>query len=591
MFKLKNNEFYVIAEIANAAQGVYEDNFKLIELAKKSGANAVKFQFYKYDYLAAKSYSKYDIYSNTFYSSDERGNFIDHATKLGLDVWVDIFDEWGFEVASQNIEKIKCIKIPPTIILDQGLVNKIISLETPVALGVGGYTDEDIDFVLEGFKHISNELLLLYGFQGFPAQLSDTVMSRIPYLKNRYGYEIGFADHVDANSEMALLVPEYAFFAGARIIEKHITLDRSQKGFDYYSALEESEFTIMCQRLSVCADINGKGEITNGQKDYLVHATRGVLKESMAKGEVVYLDNIFYKRTDNPNDFFPNKVQINFPYRLTQDLKKDDGLNPDNTISESVAAVVIARMASSRLPNKAIIEIGQVPAINRCIEAVSEASKVTNIIFATSTNSEDDILVNLLNGVVETYRGSDNDPALRIYEAASKKNIKHIIRITGDTPLILPDLLDELVNSHLLKKSDYSFVQNAPLGVSAEIFTIESLEYILTNYETEGNSEYLSLFFKNNDSIFKINAYSSELIDDECINYRFNLDYPEDYKVIEKLFQLKKDLRTPFFSTELFSIAAINPKIMSINSNMKKRYDQTKLKEHLFNVTTTKVKK
>ena len=205
MFKLNNNEFYVIAEIANAAQGVYEDNFKLIDLAKRAGSNAIKLQFYKYDYLAAKSYSKYEIYCNTFYSSKERTNFVDYATELGLDVWVDIFDEWGFEVAKQNINNIKCIKIPPTIILDQGLVNKIISLGKPIALGVGGYTDEDIDFVLESFKEVKSELILLYGFQGFPAQLKDTVMSRIPYLKNRYGYEVGFADHVDANSEMALL--------------------------------------------------------------------------------------------------------------------------------------------------------------------------------------------------------------------------------------------------------------------------------------------------------------------------------------------------------------------------------------------------
>ena len=48
MFKLSNNEFYVVAEIANAAQGIYEENFKLIDLAKRAGANAIKLQFYKY---------------------------------------------------------------------------------------------------------------------------------------------------------------------------------------------------------------------------------------------------------------------------------------------------------------------------------------------------------------------------------------------------------------------------------------------------------------------------------------------------------------------------------------------------------------
>ena len=70
---------------------------------------------------------KYEIYCNTFYSSKERTNFINYAAQHGLDVWVDIFDEWGLEVAKKNINNIQCIKIPPTIILDQVLVNKIIS--------------------------------------------------------------------------------------------------------------------------------------------------------------------------------------------------------------------------------------------------------------------------------------------------------------------------------------------------------------------------------------------------------------------------------------------------------------------------------
>jgi len=591
MFKLSNNEFYVVAEIANAAQGIYEENFKLIDLAKRAGANAIKLQFYKYDFLAAKSYSKYEIYCNTFYSSKERTNFINYAAQHGLDVWVDIFDEWGLEVAKKNINNIQCIKIPPTIILDQVLVNKIISLNKPIALGVGGYTDDDIDFVLDSFKEIKNELVLLYGFQGFPAQLKDTVMSRIPYLKNRYGYEVGFADHVDANSEMALLVPEYAFFAGARIIEKHIILDRSKKGFDYYSALEENEFASMCHRLKVCGEINGINQVTDGQKDYLVHATRGVLNKDMRKGDIVFLEDILFKRTDNSNDFFPNKITSNFPFRLIKDLNKDDGLNHENSSSERVIAVVIARMASSRLPNKAIIEIDKVPAINRCIEATAASSKVSDIIFATSNNSEDDLLNELVGKTTETYRGSDDDPALRIYEAALNKNAKHVIRITGDSPLLLPDLLDELIHSHLINKSDYSYVQNSPLGVSAEIFTIESLEYILNNYLTEGNSEYLSLFFKNNKDIFNINHYSSKLIFKDCVNYRFNLDYPQDHEVIDQLFKLKKDESKPFLSEELFSIASKNSTLMSINSNMKKRYEKSELKDHLLSITTKRINK
>ena len=590
MFNIKQNEFYVVAEIANAAQGVYEDNFKLIDLAKESGANAVKFQFYKYDCLAATSYSKYEIYENTFYTEEQRNSFVNYATKLGLDIWVDIFDEWGLEVATKNISNIKCIKIPPTIILDNGLVNEIVKLDKPIALGVGGYTDEDIDFVLNNFNQTNNQILLMYGFQGFPAQLEDTVLTRIPYLRERYGYEIGFADHVDANTELALSMPEYAFFAGARIIEKHITLDRSAKGFDYYSALEQDEFSDMIKRLSTCAKINGTGEISSGQKDYLLHATRAVLKENKLKGDFVFREDLNFKRTDNPKDYFPNEAVEKFPYKLSSDLSKDDGINENNSKSEPVVGVVIARMASSRLERKALLELNNVPAIKRCLDAASASKKMTKVVFATSTNTEDDDLFQYVNGVVDTYRGSDNDPGLRIFEAANLHNAAHVLRITGDTPLLLPDLVDDLIGSHLSKSADYSYVKNSPLGVSAEIFTIESIKYVLEHYETDGNSEYLSLFFKNNEEIFNINHHVSELIDPDCINYRFNLDYPEDYEVINRIFELKADTKIPYYSKEFFHLSKSSPDLMSINSGMEKKYEQGKLKEHLLEITTRKAK-
>ena len=403
MFDIKKNEFYVVAEIANAAQGVYEDNFRLIDLAKESGANAVKFQFYKYDFLAAPSYSKYEIYENTFYNEDQRSSFVRYAVEKGLDVWVDIFDGWGLEVAAKNIDNIKCIKIPPTIILDRALVNDILCLDKPIALGVGGYTDEDIDFVLTNVTHADNQILLMYGFQGFPAKLNDTVLTRIPYLRKRYGYEIGFADHVDANTELALLMPEYAYFAGARIIEKHIILDRGSKGLDYYSALERDELKDMIKRLGVCALINGTGEVSSGQKDYLIHATRAVLKKNKKKGDFVFLEDLSFKRTNEPEDYFPNEVTEKFPFKLLKDLSENEGINEINASSEVVVGVVIARMASSRLERKALIELNNVPAIKRCLDAASSAKNITKVVFATSTNTEDDELFQYVDGFIQRH--------------------------------------------------------------------------------------------------------------------------------------------------------------------------------------------
>ena len=109
---------YIIAEIANAAQGNYQANFELIQHAKDSGAPAVKFQFYKYDVLTTPAYSKYKIYEQTFYTAEQRSEFVKFAKELELDVWVDIFDSWGLDVVKDNIEYVDGIKIPPTVSLN-----------------------------------------------------------------------------------------------------------------------------------------------------------------------------------------------------------------------------------------------------------------------------------------------------------------------------------------------------------------------------------------------------------------------------------------------------------------------------------------
>ena len=258
---------YVIGEIANAAQGVFADNIKLIVQLKNAGADAVKFQFYKYDSLATPSYSKYEIYKDTFYTAEQRSEFVRFAKGLSFDVWVDVFDEWGFWVAKENASYIDGIKIPPTVSLNHKLVKQILTLNLPILLGVGGLDDQQVHDAVSMVKNHSHEVILMYGYQGFPTNESDTTLSRIQYLKDKYGYRVGFADHVDAESDLATKMPCYAAFAGAEIIEKHITLDRKARGYDYYSSLHMKEFSYMVKELERVDKILGNGnKITKDQK-------------------------------------------------------------------------------------------------------------------------------------------------------------------------------------------------------------------------------------------------------------------------------------------------------------------------------------
>ncbi len=143
-----------------------------------------------------------------------------------------------------------------------------------MAVGVGGYEDADIDKVLSRILQHRHRLMLIYGYQAFPTPLADTCLDRISYLVAKYRLPVGFADHVDAGNDLALRLPEYAVCAGAAFIEKHITLDRSSKGYDYYSSLEPDRFSEMVQGIRQCVEALGSNRVTKGQKDYLQHAVR-----------------------------------------------------------------------------------------------------------------------------------------------------------------------------------------------------------------------------------------------------------------------------------------------------------------------------
>lgn len=118
---IEESNLYIIAEIANAAQGEVSKYYELIEAAAEAKADAVKFQFYKYDELSIPSYNKYSVFKQTFFSETDRINFVAHAVEKGLDVFIDIFDRWGLSIAQKENERISGYKIPPAIIMDQEL--------------------------------------------------------------------------------------------------------------------------------------------------------------------------------------------------------------------------------------------------------------------------------------------------------------------------------------------------------------------------------------------------------------------------------------------------------------------------------------
>jgi sialic acid synthase SpsE len=113
----------------------------------------------------------------------------------------------------------------------------------PVFVSTGGSTFAEVALAIDRLtRGRTAGLVLLHGFQSFPTRIEDSNLRQIAALRARFGIPVGYADHVDGESPMAMALPLMALAAGARVIEKHITLDRRLKGRDYFSALNPDEF-------------------------------------------------------------------------------------------------------------------------------------------------------------------------------------------------------------------------------------------------------------------------------------------------------------------------------------------------------------
>ena len=113
----------------------------------------------------------------------------------------------------------------------------------PILISCGGTKLIEIKFALNQLIKARKEkrIVLMHGFQNFPTKLNDSNLSWISYLESSYSLPIGFMDHLDAEDPMSIILPLLGVAAGAKIIEKHFTLDRTWKGTDQAFSLEPKD--------------------------------------------------------------------------------------------------------------------------------------------------------------------------------------------------------------------------------------------------------------------------------------------------------------------------------------------------------------
>ncbi len=236
-----------------------------------------------------------------------------------------------------------------------------------------------------------------------------------------------------------------------------------------------------------------------------------------------------------------------------------------------IVAVIQARMGSSRLPGKILMPLAGKPVLRHVIERVQMASVFDEIAVATTNRDIDDEAARLaaLWGAT-VIRGDEDDVLSRFGVAAEMTNADAVMRITADCPLIDPETLAAMVGQY--QHGDFALITNArhrtfPRGLDAELFSRSALEIMLKEARDVSQREHVTPFLYAHPHRFAIFDWTSQSDHSEL---RLTLDTPEDYELLNHIFDSASDTRSLRLSSVL-AILEANPEWRNINFHIEQK--------------------
>ena len=237
-------------------------------------------------------------------------------------------------------------------------------------------------------------------------------------------------------------------------------------------------------------------------------------------------------------------------------------------------AIIQARMGSTRLPGKVLMKLQGRTVLDHVITRVKQAKLIDEIIVATTTLPEDDVLAaEAAHYGVCVYRGSSDNVLSRYYEAAKKAKAQVVVRITSDCPLIDPKIIDAVVDAYF--DNDAEIATNAgntdktrtfPRGLDVEIFSFELLEQTNLSANKPYHFEHVTPYMYEiaNTIFYYRHPYNYS-------NNRWTLDTNEDYLFIKYVYDMLFKGTHDFYLDEILEFVTSYPEIASINADIKQK--------------------
>jgi spore coat polysaccharide biosynthesis protein SpsF len=232
-------------------------------------------------------------------------------------------------------------------------------------------------------------------------------------------------------------------------------------------------------------------------------------------------------------------------------------------------AIIQARMGSSRLPGKVMMDFNGEPMLARVIRLASEAKKIEQVVVATTVLDEDNRIAEWCEeNSTRCFRGSVHDVLDRFYHAAKRLGVASLVRLTADCPLLDPVVIDRSIDefNRLQPNCDYLATKGYPRGLDTEVFRFDALERTWLEDSDPAWREHVTVYMYNNSDSFHVHYLSPEV---DHAEDRWTVDTNEDFQFAQRVAKERADESTDWRAT--LKLIDKHPEWKNLNRNVQQK--------------------
>ena len=235
-----------------------------------------------------------------------------------------------------------------------------------------------------------------------------------------------------------------------------------------------------------------------------------------------------------------------------------------------VITIIQARLGSTRLPGKVLLDLAGEPMLARVVSRAARSRTIEQVVVATTDRPADDRLADFcLDRGIACFRGSENDVLDRYYQAAVAHRAEAVVRVTSDCPLIDPGLIDRVVGDFLAGQPEIEYATNCyprdtfPRGLDMEVLRMDVLRRAWQEDRNPAWREHVSPYIYHHPERFRIHGVMNDV---DLSGMRWTVDTPEDLELVRRVFVHFGHDR--FDWTEVLALMAEHPEWAEVNRHV-----------------------